>query len=76
MRDIRNIPLYAPVAQLNRASGFYPVCRGFESLLAYQQLNRTVAQYVRKVRAPQDKIVDNVHPGRPANKCHRNIPPY
>ena len=29
---------YAPVAQLDRASGFYPVCREFESLLGCQML--------------------------------------
>lgn len=36
----------APVAQLNRASGFYPVCRGFESLLGYQY--GKVAKWLRR----------------------------
>ena len=25
----------------------------------------------RKVRAPQSRMVDNIHPGRPAGQCHR-----
>ena len=39
--------LYAPVAQLNRVSGFYPVCWGFESLLGYQCTNTSLAQQDR-----------------------------
>ena len=30
---------------------------------------------VRKVRASQSRITDNVRPGRPAGKCNRNKPP-
>ena len=30
---------------------------------------------VRKVRASQSRITDNVRPGQPAGKCNRNKPP-
>ena len=32
---------YATVAQLDRATGFYPVCRGFESLQSHQQTHQS-----------------------------------
>ena len=32
--------VYAPIAQLDRVTGYEPVGRGFESLLAYQKIRR------------------------------------
>ena len=30
---------------------------------------------MRKVRAPQSRITDNIRRGRPQDKCNRDIPP-
>jgi len=38
-------------------------------------LGSRALQGVRKVRASQGRVQDNVLSGRPEGKCHRNIPP-
>ena len=63
--------LFAPVAQLDRASGFYPVCREFESLLgchlyiALAQLDRVpgyepVGRGFESLRARQKSVHESV----------------